>query len=165
MFYAINLLIAIFSIFMYMMFRSGIYSYLRLSKTSKTYIRKNRKGFSNYWFYTKLNKERSLGILYYLNFIFLFSLLLFSVITICFGYLEFMQLPIIILSIVLAAAEIPSSFIATVYDTKEEFGTPFVLWQKSKFMRRYTSSVFDYTVPTIILFIFIYISIDLVYGI
>lgn len=165
MFYVINLTIVAFSIFMYMMFRSGIYSYLRLSKTSKTYIRKNRKGFSNYWFYTKIHKEHSLGIMYYLNFIFLFGLLLFSLPTLCLGYLEFMRLPIIILSIMLAVIEVISSSIAIYYDTIEEFGTPFVLWQKSKFMKRYTSSLIDYPAPAVILFVLIYISINAVYSI
>lgn len=165
MFYIINLIIVAFSIFLYVLFRSGIYSYLRLSKVSKTFIRKNRKGFSNYWLYTKLHKEHSLGIMYYLNVIFLFGLMVFSLVTICLGYLEFMQLPIIILSIILAVVEVISSSIATYYDTINEFGVPFVLWQKTKFMRRYSSSLFDYPLPYVILFVLIYNSIYFAYNI
>ncbi len=61
MFITCNIISAAFGMFLYITFRSGIYSYLRVSGYSKSYIKKMRKGFFNYLLYTKLHKEGAVG--------------------------------------------------------------------------------------------------------
>ncbi len=85
------IVIAFYNLLLYAIFRSGIYSYLRLSKMSKAYIKKNRKGFINYWLYHSINKQNSLGILYGLNLIFLIATFTFMVFAITLGFIEALQ--------------------------------------------------------------------------
>ena len=54
-YYTYNIICAIFAVFLYISFRFGVDSYLRVNKNSKTFIRKNKKGFLNYWFYKKIH--------------------------------------------------------------------------------------------------------------
>ena len=91
MFYFFMIVIAFYNLLLYAIFRSGIYSYLRLSKMSKTYIKKNRKGFINYWLYYSINKQNSLGILYGLNLTFIIATVAFIIFTITVGYIRALQ--------------------------------------------------------------------------
>ena len=45
------------ALFIYISFRFGVDSYLRVNKNSKTYIRKSKKGYLNYWIYKKINED------------------------------------------------------------------------------------------------------------
>lgn len=142
MFYFYALVLVFFNLFIYVVFRGGIYEYLRLSKISKTYIRKNRKGVNNYWLYSQINREHSLGIIYFLNAIFLYLFIFSSVITILFGYLEISRIPIIVLTIILCLVEIPVLIWFSRIDSLMEYGIPFVLLKKYRHTRGYYSSVF-----------------------
>ena len=46
MFYFYGIVIVLYNLLLYAIFRNGIYDYLRLSKMSKSNIKKNRKGLN-----------------------------------------------------------------------------------------------------------------------
>lgn len=144
MFYFFMIVIALYNLLLYAIFRSGIYSYLRLSKMSKTYIKKNRKGFINYWLYHSINKQNSLGILYVLNLVFFIATAAFLLFTIILGYIRVLQPILLVFSILLCIIEIPCVIIASIYSNSEDYGKPFVFLAKRKHMRGYTSSLIDW---------------------
>ena len=151
------IVIAFYNLLIYAIFRSGIYSYLRLSKMSKTYIKKNRKGFINYWLYHSINKQNSLGVLYGLNLAFLIATITFMIFAITLGYIKVMQPILFALSIVLCIIEIPCAIIASIHSNNEDYGKPFVFLAKRKHIRGYTSSLIDWLSWSITA-IFIYLS-------
>ncbi len=157
MFYLFQIIIVLYNFLCYAFFRVGINDYLKLSKMSKTNIRKSKKGFENFWFYKTINEKKPLGILYYLNIIFLIVILVYSVPVVAFGYIKVFQSIFLILSIVVCIIEIPTSIIAAVYSSQEEFGKPFVLFARSKYTKRNVSSLFSILAwcPTAL---FIYLS-------
>ena len=138
------IVIAFYNLLLYAIFRGGIYSYLRLSKMSKSNIKKNRKGFINYWLYHSINKQTSLGILYGLNFTFLITTVAFLLFVIALGYIEALQPILLAFSIVLCIIQIPSVIIASVHTNNAEYGKPFILLAKRKYLRGYTSSLIDW---------------------
>ena len=111
---------------------------------SKTYIKKNRKGFINYWLYYSINKQNSLGILYGLNLIFLIATFTFMVFVITLGFIEALQSILIVFSIVLCIIEIPCVIIASIHSNIEDYGKPFIFLAKRKHMGGYTSSLIDW---------------------
>ena len=136
--------IAFYNLLLYTFFRSGIYSYLRLSKMSKTYIKKNRKGFINYWLYHSINKQHSLGILYGLNLIFLTMTVAFILFAITLGYIRILQPILFVFAILLCIIEIPCTIIASIHSNTEDYGRPFVFLAKIKHSRGYTSSLLEW---------------------
>lgn len=146
-------LFTLFTIFIYFWFRSGIYEYLRLSKMSKTYIRKNRKGVINYWFYTQIHKQRPLGYLYHLNAIFLILILLHLFFTIVFEIFGFGKLVVLFLTVVLCIVELPATIASARYDALAEYGVSFVLLAKRKENVGYYSSITDYLLFAISVFL------------
>ena len=67
MFYSLQIIFSLYSLLLYANFRSGIFHHLRLRKISKTAIRKNQKGFLNFWFYRDIHKNYGLRLIYGLN--------------------------------------------------------------------------------------------------
>ena len=157
MFYFFMIVIAFYNLLLYAIFRSGIYSYLRLSKMSKTYIKKNRKGFINYWLYHSINKQNSLGVLYGLNLTFLIATITFMIFAITLGYIKVLQPILFALSIVLCIIEIPCAIIASIHSNNEDYGKPFVFLAKRKHIRGYTSSLINWLSWSITA-LFIYLS-------
>lgn len=125
-----NIICSAFALFVYVNFRLGVDSYLRVNKNSKTYIRKNKKGYSNFWLYKKINDEVGLGYIFYLN-IFLLSLtLVYSFMSVCFCRIESFQLPIAICNILLVIAQVPAIIFADIYSNLECYKKRFVILAK-----------------------------------
>lgn len=143
MFYFLSIVILFYNLLLYASFRSGIYDYLRSAKMSKSNIRKKRKGFKNYWLYQSIHKERPLGVLYGLNYLFFIVTVLYSVLALALGFLKAFQPFLFGLSILLCWIEIPSTVIASVHRCNEEFGKPFVWLAKRKALGGYHSSLTD----------------------
>lgn len=141
MFYFLHIVIVLYNLLLYSIFRGGIYDYLRLSKMSKTNIRKNRKGLKNYWIYQSIHEQHSLGILYGLNILFLTSTIVYSVLVITLGFIKTLQPILFVLSVLLCIVEIPTMALASIYDCKAEFGRSFVLLTKRKESNGYYSSL------------------------
>ncbi len=158
-FYFFMIVIAFYNFWLYTVFRIGIYSYLRLSKMSKTYIKKNRKGFINYWLYHSIHKQNSLGHLYSLNLTFLIATVSFLLLAITLGYIRAMQPILLTFSILLCVIEIPCTIIASIHSNNEDYGKPFVLLAKRKHIRGYTSSLIDWLSWTLTAFL-IYLSLQ-----
>lgn len=165
-FYIANLLFVLIFVFTYINFRASLYSYLRLKKKSKSYIKKYSKGFLNYLLYTEINKDFPLGKWYYMNMVLLLFVAVFSVVVILCGYIRYMQIPITILSLLLAIIEVPVNFFCITISNKEWYGSPFVFFRKSPFGGRFPFSfiLIDLLIP-FVGFIFAYININLVFDI
>lgn len=128
----INLIMLFLCAYIYGSFRFGVEAYCRVCRRmSKTMIRKNKKGASNFWLYTQLHKQKNLGKLYGLNFICLVSLASFTVATF-FSWVPFLKIPVIIIGIFLGVTAIPAYFMALIYLNMEEFGRKFVLFKVYK---------------------------------
>lgn len=143
MFYFINIIIALYGLLLYAVFRGGVYDYLRVRKMSKTYIRKSMKGFKNYWFYRLIHRENPMGLLYYLNILFFGAILLFVTVALLLGYVKSMRLVIFALSIVVCVIEIPAVWFSSAANYQAEFGKPFVLWVREKKTGKCRSSLVD----------------------
>ena len=141
MFYFCTILLILFHIFSYALFRSGIYDSLRLSKVSKTYIRKHRKGMANYWLYNEIHKEHPLGTGYTINLVFLAVLCMFALLSVGFSYLVFLRIPLASLSTLLCVIELPWFVWIARVDALTDYGRPFVLWAKRRDNRGYYSSL------------------------
>lgn len=141
MFYLFAAFFIISELFLYAFFRGSIYDYLRLSRVSKTYISKNRKGIKNYWLYSQIHKEHSLGILYYLNTAYIFSIIAFLLIIVFLGHLRVFRIVVAVLSVVMCLIEIPCGIFAAITDCKAEYGKPFVLFAPRKETKKIYSSV------------------------
>ena len=143
MFYFYCIVIVLYNILLYCIFRSGIYDYLRLSKMSKNSIKKNRKGFKNYWLYQTIHKQAPLGILYRLNYIFLIFTAIFTVLAIAVGFIQIFRPIVFACSVLLCLIEVPSTILASIYSNKLEYGKAFVFLVKRKHGRGYRSSLID----------------------
>ena len=143
MFYFYCIVIVLYNILLYSIFRGGIYDYLRLSKMSKSNIKKNRKGFKNYWLYQTINKQTPLGILYRLNYVFLIFTAVFTVLAIAVGFIKMFRPIVFACSVLLCLIEVPSTILASIYSNKMEYGKAFVFLAKRKYVRGYCSSLID----------------------
>ncbi len=156
MFYLFIICFIIYHFFLYAFFRGAIYDYLRMSKVSKTYIRKSRKGIKNYWFYSQIHKEHSLGALYYINIIYLFSILVFLLMVVLFGQAKEVHILLILSAVIMCLMEIPCTVFASVIECRVEFGKPFVLFAVRKETKKLYSSLIDYAsalVPAFLLYL------------
>ncbi len=131
-FYIYNLICAMFALFIYTSFRTSIHSYLRINRNSKTYIRKSKKGFLNYWIYKKINYDVRLGYIFYLNISLLILTLLYVFFSVCFGWIKILSLPIAICDVMLCAAQIPAIVFSDVYWNLEYYQKKFVILAKKK---------------------------------
>ena len=127
-FYLLNIICALFAAMLYIFsFRSGVYSYLRLNKNSKNFIRKNKRGLANFWFYEKLKQE--LGWIYNLNLILLFGTAAYIIIALSLAWIDILRLPIAIFHAILCAVQITALVFSDINQNKQEFGTPIVIWR------------------------------------
>lgn len=136
MFYLSNLFFVVYSLFLYAWFRCGIYDYFRVSGRSKTFINKNRQGLKNYWLYTQLHAQCPLGVRYPLNCLFLFVLIVYSVLTLSLGYLPFLRIPIRVLAILLGCVQLPALLSVAKYEALAKFDRPFVLFEREKQLKK-----------------------------
>ncbi|MBP3555335.1 MAG: hypothetical protein J6K63_06795 [Clostridia bacterium] len=139
-FYGWNILYVIISIFLYITFRFGVEHYLRYTKNSKTFIRKNQQGFWNYWFYLKMRSE--LNLFYWLNALLLPLTLAYLVLTVSLGWLSFMQIPIAVLSALLCIVQIPSVLLSGKYDNLWYHGKVFLWLRRNPAGGGWDSSLF-----------------------
>ena len=128
-FYFMNVLCALFAALIYVIFRSGAYSYLKINKNSKTFIRKNTKGYANFWFYKNL--KPNLGRIYHLNLILLFGTAAYFIIALSLAWIDILRLPIAIIHALLCVVQITALVFSDINSNKQEFGTPIVIWKKS----------------------------------
>ena len=127
----LNFILLLFGFFTYFHFRCGVYSYCRISKMSKTYIRKNTKGASNFWLYSQLHKQDNLGAFYYLNLIYLFILTAF-LIAFALSWVPFLRIPVIIVGLLLGITTIPVYSASLIYTNIENVGKAFVVFKVFK---------------------------------
>ncbi len=127
----LNLTLLLLGFVTYVHFRSGVYAYCRISKMSKSYIRKNTKGASNYWLYSQLHRQNNLGALYYLNLIYLFALNAF-LIAFALSWISFLRIPVMIFGILLGVVTIPVFFSSLIYTNIEDVGQAFVVFRVVK---------------------------------
>ena len=153
LFYLLNLFYAFFGIFNYIGFRIGVTAYLRHRKRSKTFIKKSKKGFANYWFYKKLHGELDLGAIYYLNLLLLIFTPMHFAFTVSCGWSDSFRFPIAVVSTVLCAVQIPSVVICQIYENYEQYGQAFVLLRRRENMGYDSSLVYLVEIMAMIAFV------------
>lgn len=154
----LNIIVLLCCIFIYFHFRSGVDAYCRISKMSKTYIRKNTKGASNFWFYSQIHKQENLGILYYLNLIYLFLLTIFLV-AFSLSWVSFLKIPVIIMGLLLSTVAIPIFAISLYYTNICDVGKAFFVFRYFNGYnekRRGISTMFDWLIGLIPLALYIF---------
>ena len=130
-FYIYNIMCAIVAIYIYISYRCGIFSYLRVNNNSKTYIKKSKKGFLNYWIYKHINDDVQLGYIFYLNILLLVLTLVYVFISVCFGWIKVLNLPIAICNAILCVAQIPAIIFCDIYSNLEYYKKKFVILAKN----------------------------------
>ncbi len=141
-FYLYNVICAGFALFVYISFRFSVDSYLRVNKNSKTFIKKSKKGFLNYWIYKKINDEIGLNYVFCLNIILLILTALYFCVTICLGWIKFLYMPIAICNAVLCAVQITAIFFSDIYWNLEYYKKKFVVLKKGESGRGFHSSFY-----------------------
>lgn len=141
-FYIYNLICAMVALFIYTSFRISINSYLRINKNSKTYIRKSKKGFLNYWIYKKINDDIRLGYIFYLNISILVLTLLYVFFSVCFGWINALYIPIAICNAVLCCVQIPAIIFSDKYWNLDYYKKQFVVLAKNESGRGFHSSFY-----------------------
>ena len=130
-FYVYNVICAMVAIYIYISFRISITSYLRVNKNSKTYIKKSKKGFLNYWTYKKINDDVQLGYIFYLNISMLVLTLVYVFLSGCFGWAKILYLPIAICNGLLCIVQIPAIIFSDMYWNLEHYKKKFVILAKN----------------------------------
>ncbi len=142
--YLLSIVYSLYSILIYFLFRMGVSDFLLYNKHSKTYIRKNEKGFVNYWLYQKLHRDGDLGLGYFLNAALLFATIAFFLFSLCFGCLKWADSYVYAFSAVLCLLQIAAVAYYCICSKLFLFRTPFVLLRRSPDIRRgIESTVFD----------------------
>ena len=90
-------------------------------KFSKSYIKKNKRGFLNFFLYLNFHRERPLGVWFHLNFISLICILLITVLFPLFYCFHFNAIVYVVLFSLGYLFVIPVSLIANVQSTEEAF--------------------------------------------
>lgn len=141
-FYVLNILYTAFSVLGYLLsFRFGVDDYLHYTKNSKSFIRKHKKGFLNFWTYREIHKEINMGYVYYLNLALLILSPLCFVVSISLGWARVMQIPIAVLNSLLCCVWVPSAIFAHIYDNLQEHGQPLILLRSRRRLRGLDSSI------------------------
>lgn len=156
--YGLSILTIVLSAVFYFAYRDGVNTYLRIKKNSKTYIKKSKKGFRNFWLFEKIHKEQNLGLWYYLNIAYLLLLLIVSFVVITVGYLRVMQIPVVVMIAVLSIVETVAIGFWIVNNNIGEYGTPFVLYQKSSFGKPHTIVLDMLAIIHPLLFVYLLLS-------
>jgi len=155
-FYIYNIICAIFAIFIYMAFRFGVDSYLRVNKNSKTFIKKNKKGYANYWLYKKIHLEIDLGLIYPLNIVLIVVTLLYFILAIGFGWLENFFLTIALCNLILCAIQIPAIIFSDIYQNLECKKNAFIVFRIDKETKKVESSFVTVLGICLLLFFAVY---------
>ena len=130
-FYVYNIICAMVALYIYISFRISITSYLRINKNSKTYIKKSKKGFLNYWIYKQIHDDVQLGYIFYLNISVLVLTLVYVFLSVCFGWIKVLNLPIAICNAILCVAQIPAIIFSDMYWNLEHYKKKFVILAKN----------------------------------
>ena len=141
-FHICNVICSIIALFIYMSFRIGVNSYLRVNQNSKTYIRKNKKGYLNYWTYKKINEDIGLGNIFYLNVFLLILTPLYFFVSSCFGWVDLLAMPIALCNAILCICQVPAIIFSNTYWNLEYYKRKFVILTKNKSGRGFHSSFY-----------------------
>ncbi len=142
-FYIANILCSAFALLLYSNFRLGVTCFLRVKKKSRKFIKKNKKGYLNYWTYKSIHDKIGLGYIFYLNIILLVLTLLYTFVSVCFGWVKFLSLSIAICNALLCVAQIPAVIFSDIYFNLDYYNCKFVILAKSKAGRGFHSSFKD----------------------
>jgi hypothetical protein len=118
----------VFALIIYGLFRCSVYSYLRVKRKSRTFIRKSKNGYLNYWIYKEINDNVGLGYVFYLNILLLALTLLYFLLAVALGWIGFLSLPIAICNVMLCIVQVPSIIFSDIYSNLELYKKKFVLF-------------------------------------
>ncbi|MBQ8583393.1 MAG: hypothetical protein IJ488_02130 [Clostridia bacterium] len=130
---SVSLIFLIFPTLFYAPFRISIEGLAKRSKKiSSTRYRKLLVGKKNFWFYTQLHKEANLGILYYLNLIFIPLFVSVFVLTLLTGFIKEVTLLLFPMNLLLYALSACMALFSTIQNNRDCYGKSFILFRKNK---------------------------------
>lgn len=127
LFYYLNIVISLFFIIFYVMFRDGVYSWLRGRKISDSMIKKSKKGAKNFWWYEELHKTFGLSSVYTINKTFTVFFAVHLTVSVLLGWAEPLLYPLAVSLTLLALLTSYISGFARMQRTVEKYGCKFVL--------------------------------------
>lgn len=92
-FYIVTFIFLVYFQFLFSELRWLIHDKIN-SICSRTYLRKNHRGFKNKLFFTSLKDRCNLGPLYILNKLMIYCYAIVGILSLCFGWIEFVQIPL-----------------------------------------------------------------------
>ncbi len=144
LFYYLNIVISLFFIIFYVMFRDGVYSWLRGRKISNSMMKKSKKGAKNFWWYEELHKTFGLSSVYTLNKIYTVFFAVHLTASVIFGWAEPLFRIFALSSTLLAILTFAIAEFARAQRTIERYGCKFVLCKlRCKHGRIIDSSILD----------------------
>ena len=143
-YYVVSIIFAFYSFFIYALFRGGVDDFLRYNKNGKNFIRKNKKGFFNFWFYRQLHSKTHMSILYHFNCVTLLLTALYFFSVILFGWIFYLRIPLTALSIFLCILHIPATLFMFRYNNLRQYGKSFILFRYNKYYKRADTSLIDF---------------------
>ena len=93
--------------------------------------KEKQKSFLNYWIYKQINDDVQLGYIFYLNISVLVLTLVYVFISVCFGWIKILNLPIAICNGILCVAQIPAIIFSDMYWNLEHYKKKFVILAKN----------------------------------
>ena len=143
-FYHFNIVISLFLTIFYVMFRDGVYSWLRGRKISDAMMRKSKKGAKNFWWYEELHKSFGLSSVYTLNKIYTVFFAAHLAASLLFGWAELLLRPLAVSFTLLALMTSYMAGFARMQRTIEKYGCKFVLCKlRCRHGRIVDSSILD----------------------
>ena len=132
-FYFLNLFIGFFAVFTFFAFRNETYTRKRMLDFEPTDTEWNSTRF---WNYSRFRHR--------IHYPLLIVTAIHLILAVFFGYLKIMKLPITIVSVILYLVQLPAILSEYIYCDLEEFGRPFVLYQRRRADNSPYSSLFYY---------------------
>ncbi len=131
-FYYFNIVISLFFIIFYVMFRDGVYNWLRGRKISDSMMKKSKKGAKNFWWYEELHKTFGLSSVYTLNKNYTVFFAAHFTVSVLFGWAEPLLIPLAVSLTLLALMTSYMAGFARMQRTVEKYGCKFVFYRKNK---------------------------------
>ena len=142
MFWLVNMVFLLLYAMLYCRFRDGLYSAYPISR------KKKRIGFKNYWWFESHFQNGAIHCAYYVNKIFFLAWCMVGCITLCFGFLSFMQSLIMVLIAILGAFLVPMYLWGMIKYNQKEYGRSIVVYERLKHIKG--SKVYS-SIPEIIM--------------
>lgn len=131
-YYFINMFFLCIPAIYYVVFRSGVDTWLRAKRISKLIIKKSKIGKKNFWWYEEINEKYYMGLLYHINRLFTIAYTVAFILHFLFGWIKIVSIPVSILLVFSSVLASLMSLFSSIQSNKKVHGQPFVLIARSQ---------------------------------